>query len=169
MLKPLNEYLELLKARYNYTEEELVSVKEFRENPEVEHLNYDMYKVLLQQYVFKKTRRLSKPRNLFVLDGKVYYLCHFHKRYNFCAVFMPEDEAEELRAKDAELAQKQLEKQERKIQHLQQQQKKREEKKLKENKKSAPTVKKPTERFSFREISKDKVEEVKPKRKRIGK
>ena len=86
------QYKELLK-HYNYTEEQIASVKEVRENPENELMSPEQFDFLWQQGIIRRTRKLKSKRSLLVTpEGKILYLDHYFKAYNFCGHFLNQDE-----------------------------------------------------------------------------
>ena len=83
------EYSERLLS-YGYSQEEVDEIITFRDN--CEHMPFEMFTVLFQQGVLKRTVKLKKPRNLYVCnDGKVYYLNHRNKRFEVVAYFKDEE------------------------------------------------------------------------------
>jgi hypothetical protein len=75
---------------YGYSEEQIASVKEIRENLEL--MPWEMYQELLRQGVLIRTQKLKKPRSLYVNEeGKILYLNHHYKKYNYCAKFKDEE------------------------------------------------------------------------------
>lgn len=85
MKQEIEVYLKRLKDR-GYTQEQLDYVKEFRES--CEHMTWEQYRFLRANCLIKSTRRLKKPRNLFVdQDGVIWYLNHYNKRYEYVAKF----------------------------------------------------------------------------------
>ena len=83
------EYKEMLE-RYNYTQEQIEAVREIRET--AEQITKDQYDFLVQTGIISRTRKLKKIRTLYVFEDKVWYLCHFNKRYEWCAEFVNEEE-----------------------------------------------------------------------------
>lgn len=86
MKEKIEDYLKRLKS-YEYTEEQLEAVKEFRES--AEHLPWEQYRFLLEQRLLNRSRKLKKIRNLYYKeeDEKIYYLNHYYKRYEWIATF----------------------------------------------------------------------------------
>ena len=75
---------------FGYSELEILAVKEIRQNLEL--MPWEMYQELIKQGVLVRTQKLKKPRSLYVsVDGKVLYLNHFYKKYNYCARFKDEE------------------------------------------------------------------------------
>ena len=85
------QYKELLK-HYNYTEEQIASVKEVRENPENELMSPEQFDFLWQQGIIRRTQKLKKKRTLLVFDDKIWFLSHYHKRYVWCGYFINDEE-----------------------------------------------------------------------------
>ena len=81
------EYKEMLE-RYNYTQEQIEAVREIRET--AEEVTKDQYDFLVQTGIISRTRKLKKIRTLYVFEDKVWYLCHFNKRYEWCGQFINE-------------------------------------------------------------------------------
>ena len=81
------EYKEMLE-RYDYTEEQLEAVRLIRET--AEEVTKDQYDFLVQTGIISRTRKLKKIRTLYVFEDKVWYLCHFNKRYEWCGQFINE-------------------------------------------------------------------------------
>ena len=83
------QYKEMLE-RYNYTQEQIEAVREIRET--AEQITKDQYDFLVQTGIISRTRKLKKTRTLYVFEDKVWYLCHFNKKYEWCAKFVNEEE-----------------------------------------------------------------------------
>ena len=81
------KYKEMLE-RYDYTEEQLEAVRLIRET--AEEVTKDQYDFLVQTGIISRTRKLKKIRTLYVFEDKVWYLCHFNKRYEWCGQFINE-------------------------------------------------------------------------------
>ena len=81
------EYKEMLE-RYDYTQEQIEAVREIRET--AEEVTKDQYDFLVQTGIISRTRKLKKIRTLYVFEDKVWYLCHFNKRYEWCGQFINE-------------------------------------------------------------------------------
>ena len=81
------QYKEMLE-RYDYTEEQLEAVRLIRET--AEEVTKDQYDFLVQTGIISRTRKLKKIRTLYVFEDKVWYLCHFNKRYEWCGQFINE-------------------------------------------------------------------------------
>ena len=77
---------------YGYTIPQLIEVQKIRENPEIEEITKDQYDFLVQTGIISRTRKLKKIRTLYVFEDKVWYLCHFNKKYEWCAKFVNEEE-----------------------------------------------------------------------------
>ena len=83
------EYKSMLE-HFGYSEDDISAVKEIRENYEL--MPWEMYQELIKQGVLVRTQKLKKKRSLYVSeDGKVLYLNHVYKKYNFCAKFKDEE------------------------------------------------------------------------------
>ena len=80
---------ELYKKRLSnlgYSEEEI----RIAENTiaTLEHCTFEQFKELVKSSVVIRTRKLKKPRNLYVTEeGRFLYLDHYYKRYNYCGYF----------------------------------------------------------------------------------
>ena len=83
------EYKEMLE-KYDYTQEQVESIREIRET--AEQITKDQYDFLVQTGIISRTRKLKKIRTLYVFEDKVWYLCHFNKKYEWCAKFVNEEE-----------------------------------------------------------------------------
>lgn len=82
------QYKEMLE-RFNYTEEQIENVAMKRNTLEV--MEWDMYQELLKQGILVRTRKLKKPRSLYVCEeGKLWYLCHYRKDWQWCSKFKEE-------------------------------------------------------------------------------
>lgn len=85
MRKNWKDYKKVLVER-GYSKEELKSVKEIREK--AEHCSFEQFQELWKQGIVKRTRKLIRPRNLYVTeDGKIWYLNHYNKRYEYVGYF----------------------------------------------------------------------------------
>ena len=88
MKQEIEVYLKRLKDK-GYTQEELEYVKQFRES--LEHMTFEQYLFFRQNNMIESSRRLKKPRNLFVdQEGVIWYLNHRYRKYNYCAKFKGE-------------------------------------------------------------------------------
>ena len=84
------EYKEMLE-KYDYTQEQISAVKEIREK--YDYMTNDQFRFLFMTGIIKRTRKLKKPRSLYVCEeGKIWYLCHFNKRMEYCGEFVNEEE-----------------------------------------------------------------------------
>ena len=84
-----NDYKSMLE-HFGYSEDEILAVKEIRENYEL--MPWEMYQELIKQGVLVRTQKLKKKRSLYVRsEGKVWYLNHWLKEYKFCAMFRDEE------------------------------------------------------------------------------
>lgn len=128
MKQEIELYLERLKAQYGYNEQELEMVREFRESPDVEHVTFEMYKALIAQRLVCVTRKIKKPRNLYLKDDRFYYLEHYYKQFNYCGYLHSEQFLEERDLKEAE--ERRIIEENRRLKQL-----KKEEQKLKEQRK----------------------------------
>lgn len=91
MKQPIEEYLKRLKD-FGYTQEQLEAVREFRESEEVSHMTWEQYLFFRENSMIKSSRKLKKPRNLFVFENKIWYLEHYVHEYMYCAEFMTEED-----------------------------------------------------------------------------
>lgn len=79
------EYLKKLLS-FNYSKEQLDNVETVMSS--YEHCTYEQFKELVKTKTVFRTRKLKKPRNLYVCEeGKFWYLDHYYKRYNYCGYF----------------------------------------------------------------------------------
>lgn len=108
MLQSIEEYTERLK-RYNYSEEEINYVIDFKENSA--HLPFEQYEHLFKNNLIKRVAKLRKVRNLFFKDDKIWYLNHHHKKYEVVGEFYTE---EFLKEQEAQKVQNKIDKEERK-------------------------------------------------------
>lgn len=108
MLQSIGEYTERLK-KYNYSEEDINYVIDFREN--AAHLPYEQYEHLFKTKLIKRFKKLRKVRNLFFKDEKIWYLNHYHKKYEVVAEFYTD---EFFKEQEIQKVQKKAEKEERK-------------------------------------------------------
>lgn len=81
------EYKEYL-INLGYSDDEISAVKEIRENPEIETMSPEQFRYLFLAKIIKRTRKLRKPRTLYVFDDKVWYLDHYVKGFRYCAEFV---------------------------------------------------------------------------------
>jgi hypothetical protein len=82
------DYKQMLE-RYGYTEEQISAVKEIRENPNYEYMSPEQFRFLHLNGIIKRTRKLKKLRTYLVSpEGKVLYLEHHFKAWNFCGYFL---------------------------------------------------------------------------------
>lgn len=95
--QPLEEYLEKLKS-YDYDEEQLDAVRAFRENPEVEHVVFEQYRFMVENQLMNRTRKLKGLRNIYYFDNKLWYLCHYLKKYVYLGILHSEEFLEERSA-----------------------------------------------------------------------
>lgn len=108
MRQEINEYIERLRDSFGYSEEELDAVKEFRENPEVVHVPWSQYRFMVENHLLNRTRKLKKIRNVYFYDDKLWYLCHYLKRYTYVAILHSEEFLEE-RSQEKERFRKEVE------------------------------------------------------------
>jgi len=88
---PWEQYQEKLKS-FDYTEEQIEAVKEIRENCEL--MTFEQFTFLISVGAIRKTCKLRKPRNLYDYEGKLLYLNHFNKEWNYAGIWAVEtDEA----------------------------------------------------------------------------
>ena len=85
---PWEQYKEMLE-KFNYTEEQIATVKEIRET--AEEITKDQFDFLVQTKIISRTRKLKKIRTMYVIDSKVWYLDHYSRAYRYCAVFTDEE------------------------------------------------------------------------------
>ena len=83
--QPIEDYLEKLRTKLSYTEEELENVKIFRESLEL--MTFDQFTFLFLSGIVKRTAKLKTPRNLYTNGNDIYYLNHRNKRYEKCGYF----------------------------------------------------------------------------------
>lgn len=83
------EYKERL-LRFEYTEEQADEAIKFRSG--LEHCPFEMYTALFQNGAITRTRKLRKVRNIFTDGDKFFYLNHYLKRYEWCAMFKTEED-----------------------------------------------------------------------------
>ena len=95
--QPLEEYLEKLKS-YDYNEEQLDAVRAFRENPEVEYVPFEQYRFMVENQLMNRTRKLKGLRNIYYFDNKLWYLCHYLKKYVYLGILHSEEFLEERSA-----------------------------------------------------------------------
>lgn len=98
MKQEIEDYLKRLKEQFDYTEEQLESVREFRQN--AEHLPWEQYRFLLEQRLLNRSRKLKKVRNLYFKDEKIYYLNHYNKTYEWIATFHSDEFLAERKLKE---------------------------------------------------------------------
>ena len=79
------EYKEMLE-KFNYTEEQVESIREIRET--AEQITKDQYDFLVQTGIISRTRKLKKTRTLYVFEDKVWYLEHYNRRYEYIGFFV---------------------------------------------------------------------------------
>lgn len=75
---------------FNYTEEQVESVRLIRES--FEHMTFEQFDLLFRQGIIKRKAKLKKPRNLFTDGETVLYLSHYHKKYVECGEFINQEE-----------------------------------------------------------------------------
>lgn len=90
------EYLPSL-IKKGYTEEQIKSVYDVRENPEYEYMTPDQFNFLVQVGMIKRTVKLKNPRCYYVksdgIDRQIIYLNHYHKAWNYVGYFVEETES----------------------------------------------------------------------------
>jgi len=75
---------------FNYTEEQIESVRLIRETFEL--CPYEQFRELFLQGVIVRVRKVKKPRNYYVNDlGEFLYLDHYTKSYQLAAEFKTEE------------------------------------------------------------------------------
>lgn len=141
MKREINEYTERLRDSFGYSEEELEAVREFRENPETVHVPWSQYRFMVENHLLNRTRKLRKIRNVYFYDDKLWYLCHYRKRYTYVAILHSEEFLEERSAEKEKLR-----------------------KEIEANKALKKKLKAEAKKATVEEVI-----AVKPKRKRIGK
>jgi len=94
-MKTLDQYINDLRF---YTDEQKQAVREFREG--AEHVPYEQYRYLIEQKLFFRTRKLTKPRNIYFKDEKFWYLNHVLKRYEYIGWLHSEEFLAERKAKE---------------------------------------------------------------------
>ena len=99
MKQPIEEYLERIK-KYGYTEEQLESIRVFREN--AEHMSWEQYRFMIDQRLIFRTQKLKKKRNIYFHEDKLWILNHFHKRYEYIGWIHSEEFLQERAEKEAE-------------------------------------------------------------------
>ena len=79
------EYLKKLLS-FNYSKEQLDNVKTVLST--YEHCTFEQFKELVKLKTVFRTRKLKKPRNLYVCEeGKFWYLCHYSRQFRYCGFF----------------------------------------------------------------------------------
>lgn len=84
-MKLENELYAQLLERYEYSKERIEGIIKFRDK--ADHCTFEQFKHLVSVGVVTRTSKLRKPRNLYVSDGKFWYLNHYHKDWNYCGIF----------------------------------------------------------------------------------
>ena len=83
-----DEYKEYLKFR-GLTEEQIEDVRRIRENEEYNHVTYEQFMELWRQGVIRRTRKLKKPRNLFLCkEGRFWYFEFYYKKWQYAGYFL---------------------------------------------------------------------------------
>lgn len=88
-LHSVDEYLALSSIKHLSDEikEEIRRVR-----TEYDHLPWEMYQMLTSQQAIVRTRKLRQPRSLWVCnEGKIWYFCKYHNKWNYCAMFKEEE------------------------------------------------------------------------------
>jgi hypothetical protein len=99
MKQPIEEYLERIK-KYDYTEEQLEAVRQFREN--AEHMSWEQYRFLIDQNLLFRTKKLKKKRNIYFHQDKLWVLNHYHKKYEYIGWIHSEEFLAERTKKEEE-------------------------------------------------------------------
>jgi len=74
---------------YGYTYEQIIEVQKIREVCDL--CEFEQFKELVSQGIVIRSRKLRKPRHLYVNEkGQFMYLCHWHKKFNYCGYFKTE-------------------------------------------------------------------------------
>jgi hypothetical protein len=82
------EYREFL-IKIGYTEEQIENVKQIREDSNYKEMSQEQFRFLHLNGIIKRTRKLKKLRTYLVSpEGKVLYLEHHFKAWNFCGYFL---------------------------------------------------------------------------------
>lgn len=84
MLQSIKEY-KIRLERYGYSDEELKYVQDFKKK--AKHLTFEQYDYLFKSNMLKRYIKLKKKRNLFFKDNKIYYLCHYNRKFEVVAEF----------------------------------------------------------------------------------
>ena len=85
------EYLDYLRKKKDYSEEQLEAVKAFRENPQVEKVPWEQYRHFIDNNLLVRTRRIKGIRSIFYFEDKLWYLNNYYKRYEYLATFKTEE------------------------------------------------------------------------------
>ena len=85
------EDYEKILIKFDYTPEQIESVKEIREN--YDHCTFEMFCGLIEQGIVVRTRKLKKKkRNMYVSpDGFFFYLEHQNKKMEYAGYFKSEE------------------------------------------------------------------------------
>jgi Ca2+-binding EF-hand superfamily protein len=86
---PWEQYQEKLKS-FDYTEEQIEAVKEIRENCEL--MTFEQFTFLISVGAITRTAKLRKARNMYDKDGKLWYLNHYNKQWNYAGFWNAETE-----------------------------------------------------------------------------
>lgn len=84
-MKLENEVYSEILERFGYSKESIESILKFREDNE--RCTSEQFKHLVSSGIVTRVRKLKKPRNLYVKDGKFWYLDHYHKDWMYCGIF----------------------------------------------------------------------------------
>ena len=98
MKQEINEYIERLRNSFDYSEEELDAVRTFRDNPDVEHVEWEQYRFMVDNQLMNRTRKLRTIRNIYYYDNKLWYLCHYLKKYVYLGILHSEEFLEQRSA-----------------------------------------------------------------------
>jgi len=87
---------EQILIKFEYTPEQIETVKSVRESDNYQHVTFEQFSELVAQKVVIRTRKLKKKkRNLYLgEDGKFYYLNHYRKQWEWIGCF-PENTEED--------------------------------------------------------------------------
>lgn len=103
MKQEINEYIERLRNSFDYSEEELDAVRTFRDNPEVQYVPQEQYRFMIDNQLLNRTRKLKRLRNIYYFDDKLWYLCHYLKKYVYLGILHSEEFLEERSAEKEKL------------------------------------------------------------------
>ena len=84
------EYEKMLE-NFGYTPEQILAVKEIRENPEIEEITKEQFDYLVSIKVIERKCKLKKIRSLYVVGDNVVFLSHYHKGWQTAGYFLNEE------------------------------------------------------------------------------